>query len=425
MKCKHYKAVDAERMIFVWETKDWFVSPWNYSDEVTEGFEYPEKIKIHDVTLRDGEQQAGLIFNFDQKLRIAERLAEMGVHRIEAGMPAVSKTDEKAIKEIVKRNLGPEIFAFGRCMVDDVKRAVDCGVTGIVIEIPSSEHIIKNAYGWSLEKAINLSIEATQYAKENNLYTVFFPIDASRANIDWVINLLERVATEGHMDALALVDTFGGLSPHAIPYLVKKIRERIKKPLEAHFHNDFGLGTANTLLALASGVEVAHTTISGIGERCGNTAYEELVMALLTMYNIDIGIKYNKIYDTAKMMEEITGITAPPNRAIIGDGIFHIEAGIIASWFKNCIDHKPLELFPFKWDLVGQEKPQVVLGKGSGADSVELWLEKVGRPMKLSRDDMLKAIYKIKDKAEEKHGLLTEEEFLAIMDSVERESENN
>lgn len=249
----------------MWETKDWFVSPWNYSDEVTEGFEYPEKIKIHDVTLRDGEQQAGLIFNFDQKLRIAERLAEMGVHRIEAGMPAVSKTDEKAIKEIVKRNLGPEIFAFGRCMVDDVKRAVDCGVTGIVIEIPSSEHIIKNAYGWSLEKAINLSIEATQYAKENNLYTVFFPIDASRANIDWVINLLERVATEGHMDALALVDTFGGLSPHAIPYLVKKIRERIKKPLEAHFHNDFGLGTANTLLALASGVEVAHTTISGIG----------------------------------------------------------------------------------------------------------------------------------------------------------------
>jgi len=99
---------------------------------------------VHDVSLRDGEQQAGLVFSCDEKIRIAEKRAEVGVQRIEAGMPAVSKQDEKATKEIVKRNLGSEIFAFGRCMIDDVKRAVDCGVKGIVIEIPSSEHIIEN-----------------------------------------------------------------------------------------------------------------------------------------------------------------------------------------------------------------------------------------------------------------------------------------
>ena len=121
-----------------WKTDNWFVSPWNYLPEVTTGFQPPKQVKIHDITPRDGEQQAGITFTKDDKIRIAEKLAEVGVHRIEAGMPAVSPADEAAIKEIVKRNLGPEIFCFSRCMVDDVKRAADCGVNGVVMEIPCS-----------------------------------------------------------------------------------------------------------------------------------------------------------------------------------------------------------------------------------------------------------------------------------------------
>jgi len=266
-----------------WKADKWFTSPWNFAEEVREGIKFPDRIKIHDVSLRDGEQQAGLVFNKDDKIRLAEKLAEAGVHRIEAGMPSVSDQDKEAIIEIKKRDLGDtEVFAFARCMKEDVKIAVECGVDGIVVEIPSSEHIIENAYRWPVEKAIELSIEATQFAKENGLYTVFFPIDASRAEIDWFLDLIERVATEGHMDALGVVDTFGGLAPHAIPYLVKKIKERIDKPLEAHFHDDFGLGAANTLMGLASGIEVAHTTITGIGERAGNAPYEDVVLSLLT-----------------------------------------------------------------------------------------------------------------------------------------------
>ncbi|MDW7740374.1 MAG: pyruvate carboxyltransferase [Bacillota bacterium] len=401
-----------------WETKDWFVSLWNYAPEVTSGLNFAPKIKIHDVTLRDGEQQAGLAFNYDQKIRIAEHLAELGVHRIEAGMPAVSDVDTKVIKDIVKRNLGPEIFVFGRCMVDDVKRAVDCGASGIVIEIPSSEHIIKYAYGWSLEKAIDLSITATQFAKENGLYTVFFPIDASRADMDWVITLLEKVATEGHMDALALVDTFGGLSPHAIPYLVSKIKAKINKPLEAHFHNDFGMGTANTIMALAAGVDVAHTTIMGVGERCGNAPFEEVVVSLLALYNKDIGINTKHIYKTAKLLEEFTGIKIAPNRGIIGDRIFHVEAGIIASWFKNCIDNHPLELFPLNWELVGQENPDVVLGKSCGIDSVAMYLSRIGKSDQLDEEQKLAVVNKIKAKSMEIGGLINMDEFNDIVDEV-------
>ncbi len=185
-----------------WKTKDWFVSAWNYEEEVLKKLNFPKKVKFHDATLRDGEQQAGLVFNKDEKIRIAEKLAEAGIDRIEAGMPAVSKQDEEAIKEIVKRNLGPEIFVFSRCVLDDVKRAVDCGVDGIVIEIPSSKHIIEKAYGWTVEKAMEMPIEATRFARENGLYTVFFPVDMTRAELDWFFALIDKVSTEGHMDAL-------------------------------------------------------------------------------------------------------------------------------------------------------------------------------------------------------------------------------
>ena len=239
-----------------WHSDQWFVSPWNYLQEVTRDFAFPPKVRFHDVCLRDGEQQAGVEFTPKEKVKLATMLAEAGVHRIEAGMPAVSKYDAQAIRDIVKLKLPAEIFAFSRCMVEDVKRAVDTGVKGIVMEVPSSEHIIKYAYQWSLEKAVDLSIEATRYAKSQGLYTVFFPIDASRAEMGWYLKTMERVATEGHMDALALVDTFGVLSPHAVSYFVRETKARIKKPLETHFHMDFGMGVANTIVALAAGAEV-------------------------------------------------------------------------------------------------------------------------------------------------------------------------
>src|SRR5436190_218774 len=224
-----------------WKTDKWFVSPWNFEDAVRAEFHFPKQIKIHDITLRDGEQQTGVIFTKDDKIRIAEGLAEAGVHRIEAGMPVVSPSDQAAIKEIVKRNLGPQIFAFSRCMIDDVKRALDCGVSGVVMEVPSSEHIIKYAYQWPLDKAVGLSIEATAYAHEQGLEVVFFPIDFSRADMTWVLDLISRVAREGHMDGLALVDTFGVLTPHAMQYFVREVKKRIKTRLEAHFHMDFGM----------------------------------------------------------------------------------------------------------------------------------------------------------------------------------------
>lgn len=396
-----------------WKTEQWFTSPWNWAPQVTQNIHLPQHVRVHDITLRDGEQQAGIIFTKDDKIRIAEKLAEAGVHRIEAGMPAVSPSDEAAIKEIVKRNLGPEIFAFARCMIDDVKRAVDCGVQGVVMEVPSSQHIIEKAYRWELEKAINLSVTSTRYAHEQGLYVVFFPIDSSRAEIDWFLDLITRVASEGHMDALAVVDTFGVLSPHAVPYLVKKIRERVKQPLEAHFHMDFGMGVANTVLGLASGIEVIHTTLLGIGERAGNTPMEETVMALRTLYNYDIGLRLDKLNELAQVVRDLAGVSVPSNKPVVGDTLYNVESGIISTWVQNVGYENITEVFPYRWEVVGQQPVQLVLGKGSGLDSIRHWLKKVGMDQ-ATEDEVAAILARVKEASLESKRLLTEEEFRDI-----------
>lgn len=400
----------------LWKTDKWFVSPWNYENEVVSGFNFPQKIQIHDTTLRDGEQQAGLVFNKDEKIRIAKKLAEVGVDRIEAGMPAVSEQDELAIKEIVKMKLGPKIFAFSRCVLSDVRKALVCGVDGIIIEIPSSKHIIEQAYGWPVEKAIELSIKATKFAKENGLYIVFFPVDMTRAEMDWFLNLIKLVSTEGHMDAMTIVDTMGVLSPSAVGHLVNEIKKKIDKPLEAHFHNDFGLAAANTVLAMAAGVGVAHTSISGIGERAGMTAYEDIVMILRTMYGIELSIKFEKLYETSKLLQEILGITLPGNTGIVGDQIFDVESGIVTAWMDNCLKSNPLELFPFHWDFVGHRGPRVVLGKHSGGASIRRWLRDIG--MDATDEQVNDILAKVKSRAYEKKTLLDEGDFKQIALSV-------
>jgi isopropylmalate/homocitrate/citramalate synthase len=397
-----------------WKGADYFVSPWNYAEDVTSGFDLPETVAFHDITLRDGEQQSGLCFRKDDKVRIAEALAEAGVDRIEAGMPVVSAQDAEAIRAIVQADLGPSIFSFARCMVPDVKRSLDCGVDGIVVEIPCSEHLIEHAYRWPLQKAIDLSIEATNFAHDNGLYTVFFPIDASRSNIDWFLQTIQTVATEGHMDALALVDTFGGVSPSAMSYLVRRVREQVDVPLETHFHDDFGCGTANTLLALAAGCQVAHVTVSGIGERCGNASLEEVAVALKTMYEAETNIQTDRLYGLSKLVQELAGVHVPTNAAVVGDRVYEVESGIIVSWLKNCGRENALELFPYLWSLVGQPEPKVLIGKKSGIDTMFYYLEQIGRD-DLDKDQAMAVLQAVKEEALRKKDLLELDEFKAIV----------
>jgi isopropylmalate/homocitrate/citramalate synthase len=399
-----------------WKSEKWFSSPWNYLDEVTKDFNFPEEILIHDVTLRDGEQQAGVEFTADEKVRIAEALADAGIHRIEAGLPAVSPSDKEAIERMVAADLPSEIYAFSRCMVPDVELALDCGVRGVVMEVPASHHLIEKAYQWPVEKAIEASVDATKYAHENGLKVTFFPIDATRSTMTQLLDDLETVATNGHVDNIALVDTFGVTSPHAIRYYTQRVRERLNVPLETHFHMDFGMGVANSILAVAEGASVIHTTVSGIGERAGNAPTEETVLALLTMYGIDTGVKTEKFTEIARLVSDLSGVVQPANRPVTGEMLYNVESGIIATWVKNVGDDL-LEPFPYRPELVGQADPEIVLGKGSGLDSVAIWLGRHG--IFDAETKQIEAILaEVKGRSLAKKGLLDDDEFLDVVRDV-------
>jgi isopropylmalate/homocitrate/citramalate synthase len=301
-------------------------------------------------------------------------------------------------------------------MKNDVDASVDAGVKGLIMEVPASTHLIEHAYKWPLEKAIELSIEATAYAHEKGLEVVFFPIDFTRSDIDWVMGLINRVADEGHMDALALVDTFGVVSPHAMKFFVQEVKKRTNVRLETHFHQDFGMGVANTIMALAEGAEVVHSTVLGIGERAGNAPTEDVVLALRTMYGIDIGINYDKLYPLAKLVQEVSGIDVPSNRSVVGDQLFQVESGIIANWFRNCGKEHQTELFPFRPEFVGQPAADVVMGKGSGMDSIKVWVERF--QIQASDEQMTQILLNVKQFGLDNKRLLTDEEFRTIARDV-------
>jgi len=362
-----------------WISNKWHVSYLNFLDEVRANLKIPKKVLIQDITLRDGEQQAGLVFSKKDKIKVATLLDEVGVDRIEAGMPAVSSQDKEAVKTIAHSGLHAKVFAFARCMKRDVDLALECGVDGVAMEIPSSEQIIKYAYRWPLQKAIDLSIEATAYAAQHGLHVSFFTIDSTRASLDWWFKIIDNVATKGHMDSMVLVDTFGVCTPEAIRYFTRKAREHLNKPIEAHFHNDFGLAVANSLAAVTEGAEVVHTTVNGIGERMGNADLAETALALRALYGVELDLKFNRLRELSKLVEKISGIKMPPHKPVVGDNIFKVESGIVASWWLNVKDiKKPLVMYPYTSDFVGQEGVKLLLGKKSGRESVVSKLKELG-----------------------------------------------
>jgi isopropylmalate/homocitrate/citramalate synthase len=189
---------------FLQEDK-WWVSPYNFVDDVTGQFDLPEKVEIHDATLRDGEQTPGVVFRKDDKVRIAQKLDEVGVERIEAGMPAVSQEDFDAIKAISKLGLNAKIFTFARALPIDIDKAIDCGADGVIIEIPIGYPKLKYQFGWTWEDVLRKSIDCINYAREKNLYAVYFPYDTTRARDEDLTNLLTGIMAESPPDSIGVV----------------------------------------------------------------------------------------------------------------------------------------------------------------------------------------------------------------------------
>ncbi|MBI2184142.1 MAG: pyruvate carboxyltransferase [Thaumarchaeota archaeon] len=399
-----------------WRSDKWFVSPYNFLDEVRENLKLPSRVNILDTTLRDGEQQSNIVLRRDEKIRVAQALDEAGVNMIEAGMPAVADFEAATIRDIAKLGLQADVYAFSRCMKADVELARKCDVEGIVMEIPSSHHLIEYAYGWPVEKAIELSVEATLYAAAHGLKVTFFTIDSTRAPESYW-KIIDAVYSDGHMDELAVVDTFGVCHPHAVKYFVDKVREKVRKPLHFHGHNDFGLGVANAMAAVEAGVQTIHTTVNGIGERVGNTSLEEAVMAMKLLYGVDSDVKPEKLYALSNLVQDLTGVKMPPNKPVVGSNVFTTESGIVGGWWSRLEPlNMPTEMFPFTPEAVGHGKVNVVIGKKSGRDTILYKAKKLGLDIPLEKVD--EVLYKVKLFAVEKKRILTDEEFAEIVEKL-------
>ena len=390
----------------------WWVSPYNFKPEVVAMRWRPAKVLIHDATLRDGEQTPGVVFRKGDKVRIAKALDLVGVDRIEAGMPAVSAEDFEAIQEIATLGLKAKIFSFARAMNEDVDQALACGADGVVIEVPIGYPKLVTQFKWTWEDVVRKTAPVINYAKSKGLYAVFFPYDATRAREEDLDAMLEFIMRESAPDSIGLVDTMGCATPEAIAYLTRKYIDYTHLPVEIHTHNDFGMAVATELAAVGAGASVVHSCVNGLGERTGNAALEELILALDLLYGANTGCDYDALPSLSALVSELSGIPIAQNKPVVGEENYTRESGIGA----NLVVEDPLVMFATHPGLTGR-KGKVVLGKKSGKLSIVYKLKELGLG-DLDDGQLSALLAMVKKQGNERRCLIGNEEFAAMVSAI-------
>lgn len=393
------------------KTNDWWISEYNFCEDVRARFNLPEKVRFHDATLRDGEQTPGVVFRKEDKIAIAKKLDELGVDRIEAGMPAVSQEDFDAIKEICKLGLKSEIYAFSRAMISDIDKALECGVSGVIIEAPSGYPRLKYQYQWTEEQVLEKCLKTVSYAKAHGLKVAFFPFDTTRAQLPFLKKLVTEVVTKAGADSVSVVDTTGSSLPDVIYYLVKQIKSWVDVPVEVHTHNDLGMSVATAIAGVSSGAEVVHVCVNGLGERCGNTPLEEIAVSVRALLGVETNIRYEKLTETSKFVEEASGVKLALNKPLVGQSHYTRESGM----GMDVLRREPKTLMAISPEFVGN-KFRMVLGKKSGKASIEIKLDELGKTY--TDEQVAELLKRVKELGTAKKRYLTDEEWLALVDEV-------
>ncbi|AGG06410.1 2-isopropylmalate synthase [Dehalococcoides mccartyi] len=365
-----------------------------------------DRIKIFDTTLRDGEQAAGASLNAQEKLEIARQLEKLGVDIIEAGFPITSPGDFEAVKLIAQEVRTPVICGLARAIPADIDRAwealKEAAHPRIHVFISSSEihmvHQIKKSRDEVLELARTMVAKAKGYTDDIE----FSPMDASRSDPEFLYKLLEAVIDAG-ATTLNIPDTVGYAIPSEFGELIKGIRQNVpnigKAVISVHCHDDLGMGTANSLAAVKNGARQVECTLNGIGERAGNAALEEVVMALRTrsdFFNFETGINTQEIYRTSRLVSALTGFAIQPNKAVVGENAFRHQSGIHQDGVIKMA--KTFEIMDPK--EVGIQASSLVLGKLSGRHAFKQHLTELG--FDLNEEDFDRAFKAFKDLADKK-----------------------
>lgn len=319
-----------------------------------------KKITIVDTTLRDGEQTAGVVFANQEKIAIASMLSELGVDQLEVGIPTMGGDEKEAIKQIVKRNKKSSIMAWNRAVVKDIEQSIDCGVDAVAISISVSDihiqHKLKTSREWVLENMV----KSVEFAKKNGLYVSVNGEDASRADQDFLVQFIS-VAKDAGADRFRYCDTVGIMEPFKTRENIEYLFNKTGFDIEMHTHNDFGMATANAVAGIMGGASHVGVTVNGLGERAGNAALEEVLMALMYVYGYKGDVDTRMFREVCEYVSRASGRELPIWKAIVGDNMFAHESGIHADGaIKN-----PKNYEAFEPSIVGLER-QIVIGKHSG-----------------------------------------------------------
>ncbi len=366
-------------------------------------------IKVLDTTLRDGEQTPGVSLTSLEKLRIATKLDEIGVEYIEAGSAITSEGERESIKDITSQGFGAEILSFSRPLNVDIDYCLDCDVDGVNLVVPTSELHIHDKLNISCDELIDLSNDAVDYCKDHGLVVELSAEDASRSNVDFLRKVYSNAIDHG-ADRICVCDTVGILTPDSSLDLFSKLND-FSVPIACHCHNDFGLAVANTLAALKGGASEIHTTINGIGERAGNTSFEECVVSINRLLpQFSTNVKIDQIYDISKLVARSTGVYIQPNKAIVGENAFAHESGIHSDGvIKNSATYEAITP-----ELVGRKR-KFIIGKHMGTHGLDNRLKELG----LNVDDIqLKQICDDIKELADKGKTVTDVDLQVIADNV-------
>ncbi|ACL69562.1 homocitrate synthase [Halothermothrix orenii] len=371
------------------------------------------KIKIVDTTLRDGEQTAGVVFANEEKIRIAKLLAEIGVQQIEAGIPVMGGDEKKAIKSIVEADLDVSVMAWNRAVISDIKESIDCGVDAVAISISTSDIHIKHKLKRDRDWVLKNMVEATRFAKKHNLYVSVNAEDSSRTDMDFLLRFAKE-AKEAGADRLRYCDTVGTMEPFQLYEQVKLIRNEIGIDVEMHTHNDFGLATANALAGVKAGANYVGVTVGGLGERAGNAALEEVVMALKYLYNIDLNFKTSKFRELNEYVGMASNRPVPAWKPIVGSNMFAHESGIHTDGvIKNASTYEI-----FSPEEVGLTR-QIVIGKHSGRNAIINKFKEYG--ISLNNDEATEILKEVRSLAVKLKRALFDKELVYIYQDLKQE----
>jgi len=368
---------------------------------------FASNLRFLDTTLRDGEQTPGVSLNPEQKFEIAIRLSDIGIDVIEAGSAAASDGEREAIRRIADAGLAPEICTFVRALRLDIDYAADCNVDSIHLVVPVSDLHIAKKMRKTRDEVVAMAMDAVEYAKSRGLIVELSGEDASRADQEFLRSIFATGVEHG-ADRLCFCDTVGLLTPEKVAEFIPPIAKIA--PLSIHCHDDLGFAVTNTMAALKAGASCAHVTVNGLGERAGNTPFEEIVMALEVLYGYGTRIKKELIYPLSTIVSRHMGVPLAVNKAIVGEMAFTHESGIHA----HGVIREPSTYESVKPEMVGRKR-RIVLGKHSGTASVEAALHEMNYK---AEEKQVKEIVKRVKQLGDGGKRVTDADLMAVADAV-------